>query len=154
VVAERYIARVEKQSLRDEGFCLVAELFGDDFITAAQWGATHGQRLRNTPSHRLLWGVLEQALRDCLTPKHKASARAWIADDGIAPYGFVPLCEYLGIDPDWLRSGLDLWMRRVAGGWRPGGAFGHGIVLRGPADCGMLDRARTRGPYRPRRKAG
>ncbi len=154
---EKRIARADPNlGLAEAGvaFSFVAELFGHECecVTPAQWAAVNGRRQHDSSLHRLLLGVMQQALRDYLWPQHRESARAWVEDDGVPPFGFAPLCEYLGMDPVWLREGFRRWMARVDDGTVKRGKFGSGVRLRGPADSGMTDRVRNRGPYKPRKR--
>jgi hypothetical protein len=68
---------------------------------------------------RLLLAVLEEAVRTFqryLDGEGRRSRRllreveAWFAsDDPTFPFSFVPLCDALGLDPSYLRSGLRRW---------------------------------------------
>lgn len=68
------------------------------------------------PEARLALAVIEDAVLTLQvaarvsTPRARmlaAHATAWIlSDDTSQAFGFVALCNYLGLDPSWLRQGL------------------------------------------------
>src|SRR5208283_3632175 len=46
-----------------------------------------------------------------------SGTRKWIEErNEYSPFGFAGLCEYLGLDPDWVRRGLTRWMDNVDNG--------------------------------------
>jgi hypothetical protein len=71
------------------------------------------------PSRRLLLAVLEDAVitfEKCATARDHRGRRifleteAWFrSDDTAAPFSFIAVCDALGLDPDYVRSGV--WRR-------------------------------------------
>jgi|SRR5580658_6496012 hypothetical protein len=65
--------------------------------------------------HRVFNPSLDNMLRryrEC--PESRAAAREWLAaTNTYSPFGFVPLCEYLELDPNYVRRGLIRWMDEV-----------------------------------------
>ena len=61
---------------------------------------------------RLMLATLEDAIRTILDAEHRHATRkqlredlAWLSsDDPRPPFGFLSLCDFLGIDPDYLRA--------------------------------------------------
>ena len=76
-------------------------------------------RIRKQPEYGLLWAVLENGLGDymkyAIAPGRRGKrlfreAEAWIMeDDPTWLCSFVSICHVLGIDPDYLRTGLERW---------------------------------------------
>jgi len=74
------------------------------------------------PEHRLLFAVLEDAVRSwqvharCISARDRRLFREdgeWFAsDDDASPFSFVAICHLFGIDPDYLRTGLARWRER------------------------------------------
>lgn len=72
-----------------------------------------------SPEHRLSLAILQHALRCYQTRLNRADRRgrrlfretaAWFAgNDATWPFSFEPICERLGIDPEYLRKGLERW---------------------------------------------
>jgi len=86
---------------------------------------------RVAPEHRLMLAVLEDAVRvyqvDCLSIHTGSRLRfretaAWFAsDDTSSPFCFVTICEFFGLDPDYVRGGLRRWKdTRTSGAPRTG----------------------------------
>jgi len=108
-VDEKVIAETESPDVS-----FIAAVFGDEFITAAQWRAQNGPQPRATPFHQLLLAVFEQALRDYLVPKHREDVRAWVERrDELAAVPFEMACEYLDFDPAYTRKGFRRFMAQV-----------------------------------------
>ena len=70
-------------------------------------------RVHATGERRLMLATLEDAVRTILNRSGRHMARdrklqddlAWLmSDDALRPFGFLSLCDSLGIDPDYLRS--------------------------------------------------
>ncbi len=68
------------------------------------------------PERRLMLAVLENAIAELLRirgrrieslPRHTREVEEWIASDARDwPFAFVNICDALGIDPDYVRSGV------------------------------------------------
>ena len=81
----------------------------------------HGANLQ--PEKRLMLAVLEDAVatlqRGALTTTRSVStaaeeARQWVLDDRTdLPFSFVNICHVLGLDPAYLRQGLERWVARA-----------------------------------------
>ena len=94
-----------------------------DILTPAQWYAgVHGDEPRFHGVKQLMLAVLVDALR-CLqtcasarTVTHRrrlAEAEAWIADrNAQGPFTFETVCEALGIDANYLRTGVRKWVQQ------------------------------------------
>lgn len=77
------------------------------------------ERIRKQPECELLWAVLENGLADYMKYTNATrrrskrlfrEAEAWImADDPTWICSFVSICHVLGLDPDYLRTGLQRW---------------------------------------------
>jgi len=73
-----------------------------------------------TPERRLLLAVLEEAIgtyQRCVAMGDRGSIRAgvedWIAsEEGASLFSFVGICDVLGIEPAYVRTGLALWTAR------------------------------------------
>lgn len=71
------------------------------------------------PEHRLLFAVLEDAVRSWQVHSRCVSARdrrlfredaEWFAsDDDSSPFSFVAICHLFRLDPEYLRTGLARW---------------------------------------------
>jgi hypothetical protein len=72
-----------------------------------------------SPQHRLMMAVLEHAVRCYQTRLNRPDRRSqrlfretaqWFAaNDATWPFSFEPICESLGIEPEYLRNGLERW---------------------------------------------
>ena len=92
--------------------------FEADVLTVDEFFRAYRKRLLS-PEHELLIAVLEQAVSDfqkyCAAgdsrgKKRCADAEAWFLDrDGDWTFSFENICSGLGLDPDYLRSGLARW---------------------------------------------
>lgn len=77
------------------------------------------ERVQKHPECRLLWAVLEQGIETYMKKAFATSRRsqrlyqeaeAWIwQDDPTWLCSFVNICHILGLDPDYLRTGLKRW---------------------------------------------
>jgi hypothetical protein len=106
------------------------ELTAPDFVTPTQWfEGAHADDPRFHGTKQLMLAVLVDALQ-CLqtcvsgrTAVHRrrfAEAEAWVADrDAQGPFAFDTVCEALGIDADYLRTGLKEWLQRQLTGTHP-----------------------------------
>jgi len=70
------------------------------------------------PEHRLMLAVLEDAVHlyqvgargDARTRRLHAETERWFAaTDTSWPFSFVVICQALGLDPEYIRSGLRRW---------------------------------------------
>jgi hypothetical protein len=95
-------------------------LFGPEVVLPAQLFAPLREQLSNKGECKLLVAVLEEAvecfqkyLRASEPPKRRLfqEAEHWIMSEGdTAPaFSFEHICGVLGIDPDYLRRGLQRW---------------------------------------------
>ena len=95
----------------DEAVGLEPLVVIDDYLAEDQWRAQFKSRARS-PELRLMLEILVDAIRLYLGDigKEKAKqipeAEAWLAVDNDLFYGFVNVCESLGIEPQALRAGL------------------------------------------------
>ena len=82
------------------------------------------ERIRRQPECRLLWAVLEDGMQTYMryaAAKSRrgkrlfAEAERWImADDPTWLCSFVSICHILGLEPDYLRTGLKRWRTRTS----------------------------------------
>lgn len=91
-----------------------------DSLTPYEFYATFKRTTYGDPERRLMAAVLEDAVT-CLTfnqprcsrrqQKDFTAARAWVNEpDGCDwVFSFVNICETLGLDPGYLRKGLNDW---------------------------------------------
>ncbi len=85
------------------------------------------RRVVATPEKRLLLAVLEEAVGTyqrhamATAPRSRAvfaEVEAWFASEDVTRlYAFVPICEALGLDATYLRSGLAPWTARYRQRW-------------------------------------
>jgi len=85
------------------------------------------QRVVATPEKRLLLAVLEEAVgtyqRHAIATDRRSRAvfaevEAWFASEDVTwLYAFVPICEVLGLDATYVRSGLGPWAARHRTRW-------------------------------------
>jgi hypothetical protein len=77
------------------------------------------ERIRQQPECHLLWAVLENAVGEYMRYADATGRRgkrlfreaeAWILhDDPTWLCSFISICHVLGLDPDYLRTGLRRW---------------------------------------------
>jgi hypothetical protein len=77
------------------------------------------ERIRTQPACHLLWAVLENGLQEYMKYATATSRRGkrlfreaeeWIMhDDPTWLCSFISICHVLGLDPDYLRTGLRCW---------------------------------------------
>jgi hypothetical protein len=95
----------------------LSKLFGEDELTPAQYYATTRRTYHINPELRLMAAVLEDAVATLTTDQRRCSGRQrrdfeealrWInaADETDWVFSFRNICESLGIEPDFLRTGL------------------------------------------------
>jgi hypothetical protein len=80
------------------------------------------ERIRKQPECELLWAVLENGISDYMkyatAPGRRGKrlfreAQEWImADDLTWLCSFLNICHVLGIDPGYVRVGLQQWLER------------------------------------------
>jgi hypothetical protein len=99
------------------------KLFEPDTLMPHQFYATVRQRHLGDPERRLMIAVLEDVLT-CLSidPRRCSSrqridfhdAQAWVnaGNDSNWIFSFSSICETLGLDPDYLRRGLNQWLAK------------------------------------------
>ena len=103
---------------------------GSEFI-GTQWDANSG--LQNQPEKRLMLAILLDAV-ECYqkyAPLHRrkpdrlfTATVEWIFEDDYKwPFSFLNICDAVGIDPKYLRNGLQQW--NEARSVRPGGLKQH-----------------------------
>jgi hypothetical protein len=100
----------------------IATLFQPDSLAAPQFFDTLRRRSYPDPTHRLILAILEDAIhcfQDNLRardPKRRAlhlEAERWIlSEDRTWIFSFENVCEMLGLEPGYLRSGLIRWKER------------------------------------------
>lgn len=80
------------------------------------------ERIRKQPECELLWAVLENGLTDYMKyatatgrrgKRLFREAQEWImTDDPTWLCSFLNICHVLGIEPDYVRTGLQRWLER------------------------------------------
>lgn len=97
-------------------------LLQDDAFLPVQYADMIRGNAGRPPEHRLLFAVLEDAVR-CWQLYERATTRrgrnlfretaAWFAsDDDSSPFAFVTTCQVFGLDPSYVRAGLRRWTAR------------------------------------------
>jgi hypothetical protein len=97
-------------------------LFEDEVVLPVQYADMVRGDARRPPEHRLLFAVLEDAVR-CWQIHERATTRsgrslfwetaAWMAsDDDSSPFTFVAICQLFGLEPAYVRAGLRRWSAR------------------------------------------
>jgi hypothetical protein len=91
-------------------------IFAGVGILPIQYGESRRRKLPSEGERKLLFAVLEDAIRTYLRHRDNAVARnnedfveaaEWLScDEECGPFSFVSVCEALGIDADCLRSGI------------------------------------------------
>jgi hypothetical protein len=81
-----------------------------------QWGESRRRKLPSEGERKLLFAVLEDAIRCYLKHRDRDASRTnedfieaaeWLSsDEGDGPFAYVSVCEALGIDADCLRAGI------------------------------------------------
>jgi hypothetical protein len=100
----------------------------DELLLPVQYAALVRGDRQPAPEHRLLWAVLEDAVRCWQIHERRRTTRdrrlfgevaEWFAsDDDGSPFSFIAICQLFGLDPSYLRAGLQRWSdrRRATGG--------------------------------------
>jgi hypothetical protein len=97
-------------------------LFEDEIILPVQYADMVRGDARRPPEHRLLFAVLEDAVR-CWQLYETATTRrgrnlfwetaAWFASDADdSPFAFIAICQLFGLEPGYVRTGLQRWSQR------------------------------------------
>jgi len=96
-----------------------ASLFQPDILLPAQYLDNIQPKSNLMPEKRLMLAVLEDGLccfqKYCFASDEKGEAlfkeaEAWIMDENVLwPFSFGSICDYLGIDAGYLRSGIFRW---------------------------------------------
>ncbi|HSE86455.1 MAG TPA: hypothetical protein VLJ79_09560 [Candidatus Binatia bacterium] len=101
----------------------ILSLLDSDVLASEQFAETFRQSERREPEKALLLAVLEDAV-DCFLEYHAAEdrigkgrfqeAEEWImqrGDDWF--FSFENVCELLGLNPEYLRRGLQQWRAKM-----------------------------------------
>lgn len=115
----------------------LGSLFVPDVMTPEQFYDTKRDDSTVRPVKKLMMAILEDALR-CFQNNAEArsgarkrlfqDAETWLySDGGEGPFSFEMVCETLGIEPDYLRTGLREWRRQQLDGRSP-----HRLARRSP----------------------
>lgn len=100
-------------------------IFEDDYISPAQWRDAWHSRAEPDPELKLVWAVLEDAIRCVKAPpqkavgRHQCEAEMWFRDRSTHPYSFVWCCEMLNLDPSEIRKGVAAMSAQSLGRRRP-----------------------------------
>jgi hypothetical protein len=91
-------------------------IFAGVGILPIQYGESRLRKLPSEGERKLLFAVLEDAIRSYLRHRDRAEARRneefveaaeWLScDEECGPFSYVSVCEALGIDADGLRAGI------------------------------------------------
>lgn len=102
-------------------------LFEDEVLLPVQYADMTRGDARRPPEHRLLFAVLEDAVRCWQVYDGATTYRGrrlfwetaeWFAsDDDSSPFTFVAICQLFGLEPAYVRAGLRRWTirQRAAG---------------------------------------
>ena len=77
------------------------------------------ERTQQSPEHRLLWAVLRDGIEEYMKyvtatdrrgQRLYRETREWITQDNPTwLFSFVTICHVLGLNPDYIREGLERW---------------------------------------------
>lgn len=105
---------------------VLGSIFVPDVITPEQFYDMRRDDSAIAPVKRLMMAVLEDALRcfqnnaDAKSGQRKrlfVEAEQWLCgESGDGPFSFATVCETLGIEPNFLRSGLKEWRNQQLAG--------------------------------------
>jgi hypothetical protein len=105
---------------------VLGSIFVPDIVTPEQFYDSRRDDGGNAPVKRLMMAVLEDALRcfqnnaDARSGPRKrlfAEAEQWLCtDNSDGPFSFETVCDTLGIEPRFLRSGLREWRSQQLAG--------------------------------------
>ncbi|MSP40523.1 MAG: hypothetical protein EXR70_18690 [Deltaproteobacteria bacterium] len=98
----------------------MGKLFESDILLSEQYYSTLRKSHHDNPERRLMAAVLEDVVaclsvdvRRCSRRQRRDfnDARNWLnaPNDSDWVFSFSNICEALGIDPDYLRAGLNRW---------------------------------------------
>jgi hypothetical protein len=100
------------------------ECFDPDVVLPSQHFAALQRKRFPSGEHRLLVALIEDAIecvqkhlhaRDAKRQQLFADARDWIvSEDDRGVFSFNNVCMLLGMNPDYVREGLDDWCERAA----------------------------------------
>lgn len=102
----------------------VAAIFQSDVLLAEQFFGNFRRRTYLEPEKRLMFAVLEDAIR-CYQDnfisrsgkkkRHFEEVEAWmLSEDGDWVFSFENVCEVLGVNPAYIRQGLARWKPRLS----------------------------------------
>lgn len=101
----------------------IASLFQPDVLLTEQYIDNYRRKTPLEPEKALLLAVLDDAVRcfqDNLLSQNKKKqllfedARDWLfSDDSNWVFSFVSICGLLGLDPGYIRRGLERWRERA-----------------------------------------
>ena len=104
----------------------IGSLFVPDVLTPEQFYDSRRDDSNIRPVKKLMMAILEDALRcfqnnaDAKTGSRRRlflEAEQWLCGEGgEGPFSFEMVCETLGIEPDFLRTGLREWRRQQLNG--------------------------------------
>lgn len=126
-------------------------LLQPDTLLPSQYHEALRRRSIQEPERRLVIAILEDAV-DCYT-KHAFArdrrsqqlyqeAEEWILDtDRSWPFAFDNICDYIGLEPEYLRNGLLAWRDRLR---QPGNAGKVVAIARRADPADVSDEALTR----------
>ena len=112
----------------------IGKLFEADTLLPEQFYSTMRKTHHTDPERRLMAAVLEDVVaclsvdpRRCTRRQRRAfhDAQRWInaPNDSDWAFSFSNICEALGIDPSYLRGGLNRWVLTCSGGTREAPRF-------------------------------
>jgi hypothetical protein len=124
-----------------------------DVLTPGQYYDARRNGSATAPVKRLMMAVLEDALR-CFQNHSEAKSRPrkrlyneaeqWLCgEEGDGPFSFATVCETLGIEPAFLRSGLRQWRKE-----QMAGVSTHRL----PRRSGVVTMGRISAPSMPQQK--
>ncbi len=127
-----------------------------DVVLPAQFFDLLRKRSPIQGERRLMIAILEDAV-NCIQ-KHLSArrsnerqlyqeARAWMLSDNADPFSFQHICDVVGLDPAYVRDGIERWCRRqlAPAAERPSMDSTRGIPS---LACSPLDRCRPPSPRR------
>jgi hypothetical protein len=102
-----------------------AKIHFPDFTTPASYSVPPqelAERMRRQPECRLLWAILHEGIESYMRyaaasgrrgKRLFSEAEQWIMqDDDTWLCSFVSICHVLGLEPEYLRTGLKRWRAR------------------------------------------
>jgi hypothetical protein len=117
-----YTAKTKAEGHYGDDVANIASLFEPDMVASAQYFDNFQRKTPTEPENRLLMAILEDAIycfQDNVlaeTGKSKKlfdDAEEWVLKDRSDwVFSFHNVCELLGIDPEYLRTGLMRWKQQ------------------------------------------